>query len=79
MNIYLKIDSILEQKNKRFEDRYEVIETNKGFTIMKKQPFEFAELPQFNKCRGGLSLTKGIVIVKEGQENMPDYLKRVDL
>lgn len=57
MNIYLKIDSILEQKNKHFNARYEVIENDKGYILKVKQPFEFAELPQFTKCRGGHTLS----------------------
>lgn len=109
MNIYLKIDSILEQKNKRFEDRYELVQTPLGCNIVPRLGFDLETLnggiskvvylkqSDFNceperptsliegglvsadKCRGGLFLTKGIVFIKEGQENTPDYLKRADL
>ena len=46
MNIYLKIDSIIEQKNKYFNDRYEVIETKDGRFIKPKLGFVFTPLPQ---------------------------------
>ena len=44
MNIYLKIDSILEEKNNWFEDRYEVVEIPLGCNIIPKLGFELSPL-----------------------------------